>query len=175
MRITQWGEYGVHFSTYLAKREREGATSVGAAEIARNQGVDLQYEQQIFQRLRRGGIVDSIRGPSGGYRLCRSPLEISLLDILVATEGDTFELICESRPLDEQRCHVGHACGLRSLWSELKEHVDIFLKKFTLEELSHMSGYVFASTSPHVEDELPIQIGAHSVTHTGDERERWQK
>lgn len=132
---------------------------VGASEIARGQGVDLQYAQQILQRLRKGGIIDSVRGPSGGYRLCRPASEITLRDILVATEGETFEIICESRPVNAERCSMSNDCGLRGLWRDLRDHVDIFLRKQTLEDLSRMTNFVFAETSPHAVDHAPVKIG----------------
>jgi len=167
MRITQWGEYGIHFSAFLARREREGAATTGAAEIAKSQGIDLQYAQQILQRLRRGGIVDSVRGPAGGYHLCRPANLITLGDVLVATEGETFEVICDAKPINGERCGASSQCGLRSLWHELKDHVDEFLRKYTVEELSHMPAYTFAETSPHSdhnvdpEQSAPIKIGGH--------------
>lgn len=164
MRITQWGEYGIHFSAYMARREREGAPMVSAGEIASRQGVDIQYAQQILQRLRRGGIIDSVRGPAGGYRLARPPLEITLRDILTATEGGTFEVICENKPLGGERCAPGTACGLRGLWFELQDHVNVFLMRHTLDELSRMPSYTFAETSPHSAEDAPVQIGSgHSV------------
>lgn len=153
MRITQWGEYGVHFSTHIATREREGKPIVGAAEIAHDQGVDIQYAQQILQRLRRGGIIDSVRGPQGGYKLTRPAAEITLLDILVAAEGDTFEIICEAKPLGQLRCGSEAFCGLRPIWYDLKEHLNEFLRRYTLEALASSAA-----------EPLPIQIGggAHS-------------
>ncbi len=153
MRITQWGEYGVHFSTHIAQREREGTAIVGAAEIAHDQGVDIQYAQQILQRLRRGGIIDSVRGPQGGYKLTRPASEITLLDILVAAEGDTFELICEAKPLGQTRCSAEAFCGLRPIWYDLKDHVNEFLRRYTLEALAAQGA-----------SEAPIQLGgtAHS-------------
>ena len=175
MRITQWGEYGIHFSAFLARREREGASTTGAAEIAKSQGIELQYAQQILQRLRRGGIVDSVRGPSGGYHLCRPANTITLGDVLVATEGETFEVICDAKPLSGDRCDPESPCGLRSLWHELKDHVDEFLKRYTVEELSRMPAYTFAETSPHSKDHrhhqqsgdesAPIQIGGKIAGH----------
>src|SRR5690606_3493579 len=69
MRITQWGEFGVHCTVYIAERHRAGAATVTAAEIADAQGIDPQYTQQILQRLRRKGLITSVRGPQGGYRL----------------------------------------------------------------------------------------------------------
>lgn len=136
MRITQWGEYGVHFAVHLARREREGTIPVGAAEIAAEQGTAVEYAQQILQRLRRGAIVESVRGPLGGYKLARPATEITLLDILIAAEGDSFEVICESKPIDAERCAVGHRCTLRPIWFDLRTHINTFLRSRTLHALA---------------------------------------
>ncbi len=159
MRITQWGEYGVHFSVMLARAEREGHRTVGAAEVAKVQGVDVQYAQQIFQRLRKGNIVESVRGPQGGYRLARPAVEITLKDILLASEGDTFEVICDTKPLDGPRCAPSGLCGLRPIWHGLKAHVDSFLNQYNLEALS------LEPDSTCVAADKPIQIGSHN--HSG--------
>ena len=136
MRITQWGEYGVHFAVFLARRALDGVPMASAAEMAEAQHIDLQYAQQILQRLRRGDIVESFRGPQGGYRLKRRAQEITLLDILMATEGETFELLCDAKPLDGENCSSGTTCGLRRIWSDLRIHVDQFLSAYTLEILA---------------------------------------
>lgn len=136
MHITQWGEYGVHFSVYLARRALDGTPMVSAAEIAEAQQIDLQYAQQILQRLRKGEIVESVRGPQGGYRLASPPEQITLLDILMATEGETFELLCDAKPLDGANCSSETSCGLRRIWSDLRTHVDDFLKSYTLAALA---------------------------------------
>ncbi len=142
MRITQWGEFGVHIAVYLASRSRAGTPTVGAGEIAKVQGIELQYAQQILLRLREGGIVTSVRGPHGGYQLARSEFHISLLDILRAAEGDTFEIICESRPLSEDRCAPKVPCGLREIWYGLREHVNTYLQNHTLAVLLEDSGLI---------------------------------
>lgn len=128
MRITQWGEYGILCTLYMAKRAQEGARTVGAPEIAESQGIALQYTQQILQRLRRGNIIESARGPHGGYCLARSATELTLHDILSAAEGDTFEVICETKPLGHEQCIGELSCGLRVVWRELREHLNVFLK-----------------------------------------------
>ncbi|MFM1848958.1 MAG: hypothetical protein RL417_2432 [Pseudomonadota bacterium] len=131
MRITRWGEYGILCSLYLAKRYSD--TAVGAADIARAQVIPIQYTQQILQRLRRGKIIRSIRGPHGGYRLSREPENISLKDILYAAEGATFEVICEDNPIQETCGHEG--CGLSRIWYELREQVDAILAARSLADL----------------------------------------
>ncbi|MFN8388708.1 MAG: Rrf2 family transcriptional regulator [Bdellovibrionota bacterium] len=161
MRITQWGEYGVLFSAYIARCAANGAKMVGAAEIASAQGVDLQYAQQILQRLRRGGIIDSVRGPAGGYHLCRNANELTLLDILVAAEGDTFEVICDTKPIGAERCMPGNECGLRTIWFDLRDHVNSFLMRYTLEDLAKLPNGTFCGAQEH--DDAPIKIGGRSL------------
>jgi len=156
MRITQWGEYGIHCASFIAESERKGLTSVPAAAIAEEQGIALDYAQQILQRLRKSNIVKSVRGPQGGYRLARPAAEITLRDILTATEGDTFEIICDSKPLSIDRCAPGANCNLRPLWFALKDHVNEFLTRITLEQ-------IITDTLPikaHVIEDRPVQINS---------------
>lgn len=151
MKITQWGEYGLLCSMHIARSEQSGERTVGAAEIAEHQGIALQYAQQILQRLRKGGVIESVRGPHGGYKLARPAAEITLGEILLAAEGSTFEVICDTKPIDpNQRCRPEHACGLRTLWHELAEHVDGFLHGRNLADL----------TNEHYKSGSLIQLGA---------------
>lgn len=131
MRITKWGEYGILCSLYLARRYTE--TAVGAADIAGAQLIPLQYTQQILQRLRKGKIVRSIRGPHGGYRLYREPEATSLKDILYAAEGATFEVICEDNPIHQTCAQEG--CGLSRIWYDLREQIDLILASKSLADL----------------------------------------
>lgn len=109
--------------------------SVGAHDIADAQGLPLQYAQQILHRLKKGALVKSVRGPRGGYRLARSPQEISLKAILDATEGDTFKVICDADPIYHD-CGKGEmACTLRGVWSGLKGVIDGYLEQRMLSEL----------------------------------------
>jgi Rrf2 family iron-sulfur cluster assembly transcriptional regulator len=120
----------------IALEEQNGRVPVGAERIAQAQGIDLHYAQQILQRLRKNGIVRSIRGPQGGYRLSRPAQEISLLDILVAAEGSSLEIICDSRSIGHDRCNNRAQCALSALWSELRDHIDSFLENKTLGDFA---------------------------------------
>lgn len=135
MRITQWGEYATQFCIFIAKQELSQQKAVSATEIASSLAVDQLYAQQILQRLRRGNIIQSVRGAQGGYRLTKSVDEVTLKDILVAAEGDTFEPLCESKPIDQHKCSTSTYCGLRGVWYELREHIDQFLTARTLRTL----------------------------------------
>ena len=132
MRITKWGEFGILCCLYLARRAEKAP--VGATDIAAAQMIPLQYTQQILQRLRKGKIIESVRGPHGGYRLVRTPAATTLREILYAAEGDTFENICEVNPVYPEMCG-NRACGLKVVWEDLKVAIDQLLEKRTLAEI----------------------------------------
>ena len=138
MRVTKWGECGILCALHLAKKYSE--PTVGAAEIAESQAIDLPYTQQILQRLRKGNVIESVRGPHGGYRLQRPPSEITLKDILYAVEGDTFQIICDHSPLHPEtneptRCSTRETCSLHGVWQDLRDAIDKLLEERTLESL----------------------------------------
>lgn len=157
MRITQWGEYGVHCLVFMAIREAAGDQSVTAAEFAEDQGIALDYTQQILQRLRRGGLIQSIRGPQGGYKLARKATEITLKEVLIAAEGATFEVICEVKPVNHERCVAGAPCAVRPLWYALQQHVDTFLNGITLQDV------VDHKIPDPIQAEPMVRIGAGSA------------
>ena len=137
MRITQWGEYATHFCIYFARIAKESANkTVTATEIAEAHDIDQLYAQQILQRLRKGNLILSTRGAHGGYHLSRPAKDISLRQILAAAEGETFEVICDSKPIDGTRCASGFDCSVRGIWQDLKTHIDDYLETKTLEDLS---------------------------------------
>ncbi len=138
MRVTKWGECGILCGMHLARRH--GGEPTGAQEIADAHGLDLQYTQQVLHRLKKGGIIESIRGPKGGYRLVRNPTEINLKDILYASEGDTFQIICDSSPLhpnpvEPDMCATRETCSLHGVWQELRSAIDSLLEQKSLADL----------------------------------------
>lgn len=109
--------------------------SVTAQDIAKTQSIPLQYTHQILQRLRKGEIVESVRGPKGGYKLSRIPSEINLRQVLEASEGTTFEVICDSSPPYGDKCGQEHHCALSGVWRELKATIDATLEQKTVGDL----------------------------------------
>ena len=93
MRVTTWAEYGLIVSVHLAHRAGEGP--VAARELAEKERLPGDYVEQILLRLRRAGIVSSVRGARGGYLLARPPAEVTVKDVLDASEHGTFEVNCE--------------------------------------------------------------------------------
>lgn len=139
-RITQWGEYGVHVVLYLARKSKENALQdysavVGASEISEAQNIALNYTQQILLRLKTANIVESVRGPKGGYVLAKHPQNISVQDILIATEGDTATVICESHKIEHENCLSGANCSIKGVWYGLKDVINSYLSSITVSDL----------------------------------------
>lgn len=152
MRITKWGELGVLTLALIARNEAvarqprsetssdlpvaDGKRTVTSAnEIAEAIGIDVDYARQVLQRLKNAGLIATVRGPSGGYLLTKNPSDISLEDILVATEGAAFEIVCDNKPIHQTCAEAKHHCNLRALWSDLGEHISAFLKNYSLQQI----------------------------------------
>ncbi len=85
-------------------------------EIASEEGLPPDYVEQILLRLRRAGIITSTRGARGGYVLAREPDDISVREVVAASEHSTFDLPCVSHPVSEDRCSESRSCSLRPVW-----------------------------------------------------------
>ncbi|MDH4045534.1 MAG: RrF2 family transcriptional regulator [Gemmatimonadota bacterium] len=133
MRITTWAEYGLIVAVHLARHG--GERPVPAREIAEREGLPPDYVEQILLKLRRAGLVTSVRGAKGGYYLARSPQEISVRDVLEAAENRTFEVNCESYPISANRCNGDGDCSIRPVWRALQHRIDGFLQGVSLADL----------------------------------------
>ncbi|HEY0969784.1 MAG TPA: Rrf2 family transcriptional regulator [Gemmatimonadales bacterium] len=133
MRITTWAEYGLICSLHLARREGEGP--VPGRDIAARESLPADYVEQILLRLRRAEIVKSTRGARGGYALARAASEISVRDVIAASEHATFELHCVSHPVAEERCSAAHECSIRPVWVLLQQKIDSVLESVRLSDL----------------------------------------
>jgi Rrf2 family transcriptional regulator, iron-sulfur cluster assembly transcription factor len=129
MRLTTKGRYAVTAMLDLALRYDKG--SVTLAEIAKRQGISLSYLEQLFARLRRRGLVDSVRGPGGGYTLAMPPREISVAQIIVAIN----ENIDATRCGGERNCQGQEPCLTHQLWEDLSQEIYRFLSGVTLADL----------------------------------------
>jgi Rrf2 family iron-sulfur cluster assembly transcriptional regulator len=129
MRLTTKGRYAVTAMLDLALHGAGGPVSV--VDVSVRQAIPGTYLEQLFARLRRGGLIDSVRGPGGGYVLSRPLGAVSISDIIAAVgEG-----------VDATRCHgaadcqEGVQCLTHDLWSELSDQIDGFLRGITLASL----------------------------------------
>jgi Rrf2 family protein len=133
VRITTWAEYGVICALHLAKRAEQGP--VTGREIASREGLPADYVEQILLRLRRAGIVSSTRGAKGGYSLARPADDITVRDVIAASELTTFELHCVTHPVGEERCSAAHDCSIRPVWLMLQRKIDDVLASVRLADL----------------------------------------
>ncbi len=135
MRVTTWTEYSLIITVHLAKRGRTGSGPVAARELADLERLPADYVEQIFLRLRRAGLVESVRGAKGGYYLARDPAAISVKDVMNASEHQTFEVNCDTHPVDALRCSTGSTCSIRPVWHALQQRVDDLLASISLADL----------------------------------------
>ena len=133
MRITTWAEYGLICALHLAKRAGEGP--ITGREIAAGERLPADYVEQILLRLRRAGLVNSMRGARGGYSLARPADEISVREVIAASELGTFDLHCVSHPVGEERCAESQSCSIRPVWMMLQRKIDDVLDSVHLGDL----------------------------------------
>ena len=140
MRITTLAEYGVICALHLARRTDEGP--ITGRELAELERLPADYVEQILLRLRRAGIVRSTRGAHGGYALARDAEQISIRDVMEASETTTFDLHCVSHPVGEERCSSSQTCSIRPVWLLLQRKIDDVLESVRLSDLLAEEGEV---------------------------------
>ena len=141
MRVTTWAEYGLIVSIHLARRAGQGP--VAARELSELERLPHDYVEQILLRLRRAGIVDSVRGAKGGYLLAREPQAVSVKDVIEASEHVTFEVNCDLHPVDPARCSPDASCSIRPVWRILERRINELLSGITLADLMHQEAQVY--------------------------------
>lgn len=142
MRVTTWTEYSLIIALHLARRRAAGLGSIPARELALEEHLPADYVEQILLRLRRAGLVESIRGARGGYLLNRSPAEITVRDLMAASDRQTFEVNCDRHPVSAERCTPEADCSIRPVWQALKRRIDALLEGVTLADLMRDEGDV---------------------------------
>lgn len=146
MKLTTKGRYAVTAMLDLALHHHKRAVTL--ADIAGRQSISLSYLEQLFAKLRRNGLVESVRGPGGGYRLASPPEDISVARVVAAINGrrDTGDTILTS----EERYPA------QQLWRDLSGRIHEFLSGISLAELvSHRD--VAQATAPQEEDHRRAQ------------------
>jgi Rrf2 family iron-sulfur cluster assembly transcriptional regulator len=134
MRLTTKGRYAVTAMLDLALHREQGAITL--ADISGRQDISLSYLEQLFSRLRRGGLVVSSRGPGGGYRLSRELAEISVSDVIAAVDESGDATRCGGKG----NCQGDARCLTHDLWQELSGEIQDFLQGVTLQGLVNQRG-----------------------------------
>ena len=129
MRLTTKGRYAVTAMLDLALHYEDGPITL--ADISQRQGISLSYLEQLFSKLRKNELVDSTRGPGGGYRLSRNADEIAVAQVITAVDEKVESTRCGGL----SNCHDGNPCLTHDLWTELSEQIHGFLMSISLGEL----------------------------------------
>jgi Rrf2 family iron-sulfur cluster assembly transcriptional regulator len=129
MRLTTKGRFAVTAMLDLSLHAADGPVTL--AGISERQKISLSYLEQLFGKLRRRKLVESVRGPGGGYHLARDSQHITVADIVRAVEEPLDSTQCGGR----ENCHDNHRCMTHELWEELNNTVYGFLAGVTLAQL----------------------------------------
>ena len=132
MKLTTKGRYAVMAMADLAKNYVKEPTSL--TEISLRQGISISYLEQLFLKLRKNNLVQSTRGPSGGYILSKPPGEIKLLSIINAVDEKIKTVKC--RKESKRGCnHKSIKCITHNLWDDLEIHINKFFENNTLKDV----------------------------------------
>ena len=129
MKLTSKGRYAVTAMLDVALYSKHGP--VPLADISERQAISLSYLEQLFSRLRKEKLVNSVRGPGGGYKLGKQASEIAIGDVIRAVDESVDATKCQG----QSDCQGGERCLTHSLWQDLSDRITTFLNGITLGEL----------------------------------------
>jgi Rrf2 family iron-sulfur cluster assembly transcriptional regulator len=139
MKLTSKGRYAVTAMLDVAMHSTDGP--VPLADISERQGISLSYLEQLFAKLRKNGLVSSVRGPGGGYRLGTDAGEISVGMVVRAVDESVDATRCQGKG----NCQSGTRCLTHSLWGDLSSQISDFLNGISLAGLMRKRDVQFIS------------------------------
>ncbi len=132
MKLSTRGRYAVMAMADLARMQNERPVTL--ADIAERQEISLSYLEQLFAQLRRAGLVTSMRGPGGGYKLAQGANVTRISDIVLAVDEPIRVTRCD--PSKPAGCRAdGGRCLTHDLWDELSRQINLFLSSVTLDDV----------------------------------------
>jgi len=129
MRLTTKGRFAVTAMIDVAMHN--GGGPVTLAGVSERQKISLSYLEQLFGKLRRHGLVESVRGPGGGYNLARPATGVSVADIIIAVDEPIDATKCGGK----ENCQDDKRCMTHELWANLNAHIFSFLRSVSLDQL----------------------------------------
>ena len=154
MRLTTKGRFAVTAMLDLALHGADGPVTL--AGISERQKISLSYLEQLFGKLRRRELVESVRGPGGGYHLARDASAVSVADIIRAVEEPLDSTQCGGR----ENCQDSHRCMTHDLWEELNTTVFGFLDGVKLSQLVERQRTKPVSVVRHPKPREPHPVSA---------------
>ncbi len=137
MRLSTQSRYGVRAIFDIAYHSAGLETQV--KDISRRQGISQRYLEQIFQKLKRAGIVRSKRGPTGGYFLGKKPEDITLGEVIRVTEGDISPVLCTNPGGSSQPCERSDDCVTKIVWDEAGKRLRDYFDSVTVRDLCELA------------------------------------
>jgi Rrf2 family protein len=134
MRLSTKSRYGLRALFDMAYHA--GTLPAQIKDISRRQSISPRYLEQIFQDLKKAGLLKSRRGPQGGYILARKPHEISVMDVINATEGEMALVDCVKEGKARKKpCELDNQCITQQIWAEASRKLNAYLGTVTLKDL----------------------------------------
>ena len=131
MKISTKGKYGLRAMIDLAQYSEQEAVSISS--IAQRQKISESYLEQLVAKLKKAGLVVSIRGAAGGYRLARPASGITVGDVLRALEGDVRAVICTAQT--EEGCEGEELCVTKYVWQRINESIEKTVDEMMIDQL----------------------------------------
>ncbi|MCK9171371.1 MAG: Rrf2 family transcriptional regulator [Treponema sp.] len=132
MKISTRGRYALRFMIDLAQHKQDAFTPL--KDISDRQDISIKYLEQITSLLSKYGLLQSVRGPQGGYKLVREPGQYTVGEILRITEGDLAPVACLEP--NAAKCERSQSCPTLKLWEGLEKTVNDYLNGITLDQLT---------------------------------------
>jgi len=136
MKLSTKGKYGVRAVFEIARHYGKGPISI--KEIVERQGISISYLEQILYRLGKAGLVESVRGPAGGYLLARKPSDLTIGDIIRTLEGPIALSHC-LEPGEAGECYQAEDCVARMVWTKVGAKIEEALDSITFNDLLHQN------------------------------------
>lgn len=134
MRLSTKSRYGLRAIFDMAYHA--GTLPAQIKDISRRQNISPRYLEQIFQDLKKAGLLKSRRGPQGGYFLARKPHEITVMDVIHATEGEMALVDCvRTTPKGKKGCEFENQCITQQIWAEATRKLNEYLGAVTIKDL----------------------------------------
>ncbi|MFT3986649.1 Rrf2 family transcriptional regulator [Aestuariivirga sp.] len=148
MKMSTKGRYAVMAMIDIATHSHGAPVSL--AEIAERQDISQEYLEQLFGKLRKAKLVESARGPGGGYRLARPVADIPISDVILAVDEELRVTRCGGDAVDG--CVLGERCNAHDLWSSLGRQMMYFLSSISLEDVVEKRNLALAATIKQTTD-----------------------
>lgn len=146
MKLSTKGRYGLRAVVDLALNGEQEA--VALSSIAERQGISISYLEQLIAKLKKAGIVNSIRGAQGGYILAKEPEEISVGDILRALEGDLNPVDCAEIEGSSNTCIGANLCVTKYVWMRISDSINNTVDTMLLSELLEEGKRIASGNEP---------------------------